>query len=64
MNFTQNLKISQITDSTLIVGVDIGSTTHYARSFDWRGIEIGKVYKFSNSRDGFEMFRKWICDDV
>jgi len=60
MNFTQNIKISQITEETLIVGVDIGSTLHYARSFDWRGIETGKVYKFANSRDGFEMFSNWI----
>ena len=48
MNTTQNTKISQIKEDTLIVGVDIGSTTHYARAFNWRGIEFGKVYKFSN----------------
>ena len=28
MNITQNQKISQITEDTLVVGVDIGSTTH------------------------------------
>ena len=33
MNITQNQKISQITEDTLVVGVDIGSTTHYARAF-------------------------------
>lgn len=33
MNNIQNKKISQITDDTLIVGIDIGSTAHYARAF-------------------------------
>ena len=57
MNTTQNTKISQIKEDTLIVGVDIGSTTHYARAFNQRGIEFGKVYKFSNCRDQFERFQ-------
>lgn len=60
MNITQNQKISQITEDTLVVGVDIGSTTHYARAFNWRGIEVGKVYKFSNCRDQFERFMHWM----
>ena len=29
MNYTQNEKIEQVTDSTLVVGVDIGSQIHY-----------------------------------
>lgn len=60
MNITQNQKISQITEDTLVVGVDTGSTTHYARAFNWRGIEVGKVYKFSNCRDQFERFMHWM----
>ena len=37
MNYnTQNKKIASITEKTLIVGIDVGSTTHYARAFDWR----------------------------
>ncbi len=31
MNYTQNEKIEQVTDSTMVVGVDIGSQIHYAR---------------------------------
>ena len=54
MNCTQNKKINQVKETTLVVGIDIGSTTQYARAFDWRGIELGKVFKFSNSREGFE----------
>lgn len=53
MNCKQNQKINQVKDNTLVVGIDIGSTIHYARAFDWRGIELGKVFKFSNSREGF-----------
>lgn len=60
MNNTQNKKISQVTDDTLVVGVDIGSTTHYARAFNWRGIEVGKVYKFSNCCEQLESFVQWM----
>lgn len=44
MNYKQNEKINQVKESTLVVGIDIGSTTQYARAFDWRGIELGKVF--------------------
>ena len=60
MNYKQNEKINQVKESTLVVGIDIGSTTQYARAFDWRGIELGKVFPFSNSREGFE-FSKHGC---
>lgn len=60
MNCKQNQKINQVKDSTLVVGIDIGSTTQYARAFDWRGIELGKVFKFSNSREGFDNFKNWM----
>ena len=43
MNYTQNEKIEQVTDITLVVGVDIGSQTHYARAFDNRGKELTKT---------------------
>ena len=60
MNCKQNQKINQVKESTLVVGIDIGSSTQYARAFDWRGIELGKVFKFSNSREGFENFKDWM----
>lgn len=51
MNYTQNRKIMQVTETTLVVGVDIGSQYHYARAFDWRGIEITrKAFRFSIAR--------------
>ena len=60
MNYTQNDKIKQVTEKTLVVGIDVGSETHYARTFDWRGIELGKVFRFSNSREGFESLKEWM----
>jgi hypothetical protein len=36
MNSTQNDKLMQIKPETLVVGVDVGKNTHYARAFDYR----------------------------
>ncbi len=60
MNYTQNEKIEQVTDSTLVVGVDIGSQLHYARAFDNRGRELTKrVFSFRNDLEGFNSFNAW-----
>lgn len=61
MNCKQNQKMNQVKESTLVVGIDIGSTTQYARAFDWRGIKLGKISKFSNRREGFESFKNWMA---
>ncbi len=53
MNYTQNMKILQVKKETLVVGVDIGSEEHYARAFDWLGIELAKVFRFENTEKGF-----------
>lgn len=60
MKYTQNKKIMQVEETTLVVGIDIASEEHYARAFNWRGIEVGEVFRFSNSREGFEKFKTWI----
>ena len=52
----------QLTEKTLIIGVDIASETQYARCFDYRGIEIGKTIKFSNDADGFQQFAAWATE--
>ena len=58
---TQNAKIAAITEKTLIIGIDVGSETHFARAFSWRGYEFSrKPLEFSNSEEGFETFRTWI----
>ena len=60
MNYTQNKKIEQVTDATIVVGVDIGSQIHYARAFDNRGRELTKrVFTFKNDIDGFNSFNQW-----
>ena len=57
---TQNAKITAITEKTLI---DVGSETHYARAFSWRGFEFSrKPLEFSNSEEGFETLKAWIED--
>ena len=55
---TQNAKIASITEKTLIVGIDIGSETHFARAFDGRNYEYTKkAFEFSNSEEGFQFFK-------
>ena len=64
MNYTQNKKIEQVSESTIAVGVDIGSELNFARAFDWRGVELTKkVFKFGNDIEGFSAFYEWM-DDV
>ena len=61
MNYTQNQKISQVTETALIVGVDIGSESNFARVFNWRGQEVSrKVFRFSNSLEGFQSFLAYL----
>lgn len=57
MNSTQNKKIAQVKETTMIVGIDVGSEAHYFRAFNWRGIELTrKPVAFSNSMEGFNSF--------
>ena len=60
---TQNAKIASITEKTLIVGIDFGSETHFARAFDWRNYEYTKkAFEFSNTEEGFHSFKAWMED--
>jgi len=61
MKRTQNEKILQIKNETLIVGVDIAKKIHHARAFDNRGVELGKLLKFENSAQGFAAFDAWLA---
>ena len=62
MNYnTQNAKIASISEKTLIVGIDVGSETHFARAFDWRNFEYTrKPLEFSNTEAGFRTFKTWM----
>ena len=59
MKSTQNKKIQQVKESTMVIGIDVGSEKHYFRAFNWRGIEITKKpVPFSNSMMGFNAFHE------
>jgi transposase len=63
MNLTQNDRLNQVTADTLVVGVDIGSQDHFARAFDWRGIEFTKrAFRFTNTGVGFLSFIRWLYE--
>lgn len=54
MKAKKKAKLDLISDDTLVVGVDVGKRKHYARFINSRGYELGKVFSFSNDRDGME----------
>ena len=61
--FSQNMKISMITEETLVVGIDVASDKHDMRAFTNRGIEVSdKAFEFANSREGFEKAYLWILE--
>ena len=61
MNYTQNERIAQVGDNTLVVGIDIGSDKHYARAFTERGMEISrKAFVFENTESGFGLLDAWM----
>jgi transposase len=51
----------QIHSKMLVVGIDIGKSKHFARAFDYRGIELGKLLKFANSAQGYEALDDWMA---
>jgi len=59
MKYTQNEKILQIKETTLIVGIDVGSEKHFARAFNFRGVEYGKLLIFDNNAEGFAKLEEW-----
>lgn len=47
----------------MIVGIDVGSETHYAKVFDWRNYEYSKnPLEFSNTEAGFLTLKAWMED--
>ncbi|ASS91129.1 MULTISPECIES: IS110 family transposase [Aeribacillus] len=56
MNCTQNRKIEQVTDQTLVIGMDIAKQKHYASMVDARGRVLKKPFPVIQSRSGFEQF--------
>ncbi len=42
-----NQRLEEITAATLIVGIDIAKSVHYARFVDYRGREVSRVVSFT-----------------
>jgi transposase len=60
MKQKQNQRITRITETTLVVGVDIAKRLHVARAVDFRGIELGKDCVFSNDDKGLRSLVTWM----
>ncbi|MDQ6597848.1 IS110 family transposase [Bacillus salipaludis] len=64
MNFKmqdkQNQLIERISDTHLIVGVDIAQQLHIARAVNFRGIVVGDPLSFENNEEGFVKLLSWI----
>lgn len=64
MNFKQNEKINQVTNKTLVIGMDIAKRTHYACMVDERGLLLKKSFPVYQSRQGFEFFYNQILESM
>ena len=63
MKSTQNKKIEQVKETTMVIGIDVGSEKHYFRAFNWRGIEVTKKpVSFKNSKEGFDIFYHYVVE--
>jgi len=62
MNYNKTEKLNQITDQTLIVGIDVSKDFHVARAQDFRSIEYGKSITFNNDHMGIYSFKAWTKD--
>ena len=62
MNNNRKERINQITEDTLVVGIDVAKNKHVARAQNFRGIEYGKPIYFHNCEGGFERLKHWIAN--
>ncbi|GAA3333244.1 hypothetical protein GCM10020331_096540 [Ectobacillus funiculus] len=58
------MKINQVTQATLVIGMDIAKRTHYASLTDVRGRVLQKAFPVSQSREGFERFYQRILETM
>lgn len=59
MDFTQNERLAQITEETLIIGIDVAKHKHVARAIDDRGRDLAKRLVFTNDLTGFKQLLEW-----
>lgn len=55
MNSNTNDKINQVDEKTLVIGIDIAKSKHYACAIDERGRVLQKSFPFSQSNEGFNL---------
>lgn len=53
LNNKRNERLNQVTNDTLVVGIDIAKHTHYACAVDDRGRELHLPFKFKQNEEGF-----------
>jgi len=56
MNNTRNQRLNQVSEATLVIGIDIAKKTHYACAVDDRGLELCKPFSVKQSSIGFQQF--------
>lgn len=56
MHDNRNRRINQISETTLVIGIDIAKRNHYACAVDERGRELKKSFVIRQSLQGFETF--------
>lgn len=56
MNNTRNQRLNQVSEATLVIGIDIAKKTHYACAVDARGFELCKPFSVKQSHIGFQQF--------
>lgn len=62
MHSNTNQKINQVTENTLVIGIDIAKHKHFACAIDDRGRVLQKSFPIVQSRLGFEGFYERLLD--
>jgi transposase len=62
VDFKQNQKINQVTEKTLVIGIDIAKIKHFACFIDDRGRVLPKSFSVLQSNDGFQSFYQRILE--
>ena len=62
MDFKQNQKINQVTEKTLVVGIDIAKRKHFACFVDDRGRVLQKSFSVLQTSSGFQCLYHRILD--
>ena len=48
------MPINQVTEKTLVIGIDVAKKKHFACAVDERGRVLQKSFPFTQTHDGFE----------